>query len=165
MGGHLGFICTEGNGCQGLKRSRRLKQNWHYFKIAVRNPKRSMSTILRKIGDCEQSKRYIIHTNLSKISVYDPGLYRIYMWSAAHIDADISPTNCTNRPILCKGAFYILLFLYMPTNSIILQFSFCDAIISFLYRPCPISKHPAFKIRPSTCFTYVETISKAKTSL
>ena len=50
----------------------------------MRNPKRSISTILRKIGDCEQSKRYMIHTNLSKISsdrnVYYPGLFRrIYM--------------------------------------------------------------------------------------
>ena len=36
--------------------------------MAVRNPKRSISTILRKIGDCEQAKRYMIHTNLSKIS-------------------------------------------------------------------------------------------------
>ena len=94
----------------------------------MRNPKRSISTILRKIGDCEQSKRYMIHTNLSKISldrnVYDPGLFRrIYMQSAAHNGADISPTNCTNRPIFGKGAFYILLYLLlnMPINSIILQ--------------------------------------------
>ena len=41
----------------------------------------SISTILRKIGDCEwQSKRYMIHANLSKISlnriVHDPGLFR-----------------------------------------------------------------------------------------